>query len=490
MRHKKTLFDSFGNPINIKNNFKGAKSEDLYNWLSFSKDINQVLSEDLSGLRARSRDLVKNDETVNRYIELVKQNVLGSTGINLQIKNKLKNGKSDKIYNKTLEDAWKQFASKKRFRGVFESPTVCGSMSMIEFSWLAKVSQIVDGEAIIQILRGYPHNKYKFALRLINPDLLTNSNFDAKNGNKVINGIEHDEYSRPVAYHFKKQSDKYTKDLERIPADQIIHWFSKTFVGQKRGFPKFSPIMHKIKFLNGVNEAVVVGWRVASSKMGFFRTFDSDISGFDQDSYDKMSNQEFNATPGTFETLPAGVDFVPFDPQYPTSTFESGYTTFMRQIANGLNISSPTLSNDYSKVNYSSLRQALLEDRDGWKCQQREMIDSFYQPIFEDWFDWSNYITNKIRLGTNKKNIIPKSEWQARGWAWVDPVKEVRAQAEAVANGFTTRNKVCSESTGRNFEDTAEALKEEEEIIKENNLSVTATTLDEVLKNEGQEDND
>lgn len=483
-RHPKAFFG---------NGWKGANDDGLSDWAMQPIDINTLLRNDLRTLRARSRDLARNDDTAKRYIHLVKQNVLGHAGIRLQARNKMRSGKKpDKAWNDAIESEWKSFGQCRRYRGFASSPTACGTMTMRQAAWLAVIMRVVDGESIIQILRGYPHNKNRFAFRFLNPDLLDSGFTDeSRDGNRIIMGVELDEFDRPIAYHFNTLTQKGTitkrnKDRIRIPANQIIHHFRREYVGQVRGIPDFATIMHKQKMLNGVHEAIVVGWRVAASKMGFFKTTSVDAE-FDTGEYDEFGDMLLDATPGTFENLPPGVGVETFDPEYPTSTYESGHKVFMQQMANGLNVSSPTLSNNYEGVNYSSLRQALLEDREGWRCMQAEMVDGFYQPLFDEWYDWSANATRTISLPEKKRQLDPEIEWQPRGWPWVDPLKEVNAHEKAVNNTFRTHQSVLAETSGADFADTVATRSEENKMLQEHGL-VTGINIDTSKLNDKQTD--
>lgn len=457
--------------------FKGANDQNLADWAFLPLEINTILRNDLRRLRARSRDLARNDDTTRRFLSLLKQNVLGHRGIALQAKNRMQTSKDlDLKWNAEIEREWKIFGRKRRKRGQLVSPSACGQYSFLEIAWLSLLTRAVDGECFIQILKGYPHNPHRFAIRFLNPDLL-DSTFCGEaeeSGNRIEMGIEFDEYDRPVAYHFGVEHP--TKKLgvskgkrKRIPADQIIHMFRKEHVGQIRGIPDFAAIMHKTKMLNGVHEAMVVGWRVAASKMGFFMASEPE-DFFDDDELEErrkdLAENAMDATPGSFEVIPDGLDYKDFNPDYPSSTYDEGYKVFMRQLSNGLNVSSPTLSNDYSDVNYSSLRQALLEDREGWRCVQTEMADGFCQPIFDEWYDWSTNITGRIRIAESKKRLEPTIIWRPRGWAWVDPFKEVRAQRESIDAKFRTRQSIMSEIYGDDFYDVVGEIADEEAAMK------------------------
>lgn len=483
------IYDSKGNPVSSKmisklrsrhralmSGFKGANDGNLADWALLPLEINTILRNDLAKLRARSRDLARNDDTAKRFLALLKQNVLGHLGIKLQANNKLSDGQPDVQLNEETEREWSLFCAKRRRGGRFVSPSACGQLSMREIGWLSLQTRAIDGECFIQTLPGYPHNRHKFALRFLNPDLLDSSYCtELPNGNRVEMGIELDEFDRAIAYHFSQNhpNRKFVgrnAKRQRIPADQIIHIFRHEFVGQLRGIPDFTAIMHKAKMLNGVHEAIVVGWRVAASKMGFFSAKDPGHFIDEEEDTEKFDASQIEATPGSFDVIPGGMQLSTFDPEYPTSTYESGHKVFMQQLSNGLNVSSPSLSNNYSDVNYSSLRQALLEDREGWRCVQAEMIDGHYQPIFDEWYDWSVSATRLISIPDNKQDQDPEVIWRPRGWTWVDPVKEVSAQLRAIEGNIRTRQAIIAETSGADFIETADGLAEEKKALEERGL--------------------
>jgi len=493
------LYNAAGRPISLRSavrksrgharslmaGFVGANDGNLADWVTLPLDINTILRNDLQKLRARSRDLARNDDTCKRFLAIIKQNVLGHAGIILQAKNKLNNGKQDTRWNGEIEREWQLFLQKRRYRGQSTSPSSCGQLTGRELAWLSLWTRAIDGECFIQILRGYPHNRHRFAIRFLNPDLLDSSYcVELKNGNRVDMGIEFDEYDRPVAYHFSKQhpNKKFSgKNQQRvpIPARQIIHLFRHEYVGQVRGIPDFAGIMQKTKMLNGVHEAIVVGWRVAASKMGFFTTKDPDLlSEEENEERDRFDPSTIEVKPGSFDMIPDTLSLETFNADYPTSTYESGHKVFMQQLSNGLNVSSPTLSNNYSDVNYSSLRQALLEDREGWRCMQVEMVDGFYQPLFDEWYDWTLSITGRINIAESKRHLDPAIIWQPRGWPWVDPLKEVNAQVKAVDSNLRTRQSIIAETSGADFIETVDTLQDEKQALQERDLlpQVTPTT--------------
>ena len=215
--------------------------------------------------------------------------------------------------------------------------------------------------------------------------------------------------------------------------------------------------------LNGYFEAELVASRVSSAKMGFFTSPAGD--GYVGDDVEEEFTAISAAEPGSFENLPAGVEFQSFDPTHPTSAFESFSTAMLRSIASGLNISYHALSNDLSSVNYSSLRAGSLEDRDQYRMLQTFMIEHFIEPIFRMWL--SQAMTTAIRLPIGKYDKFADNvSFVPRSWGWVDPHKEMQANINGLRHGVVTYQDIEA-NYGRDVEELFEQHEREEKLAEQ-----------------------
>ena len=214
--------------------------------------------------------------------------------------------------------------------------------------------------------------------------------------------------------------------------------------------------------LGGYLEAEVVAARVGSSKMGFFTSPDGNsyVGDGEEGGYAPV----MNATAGTFEQLPAGMDFKSFDPNHPSSAFDSFTKSVLRSISSGLNISYHSLSNDLSSVNYSSIRQGALEDRAAYQISQQLMIDHMVEPIFKKWLEMS-ISTGAINLPIAKfDKFFDATNYIAREWSWIDPLKEIQASVVGLQNGITTYSDIAA-SQGRDAEELMEMHQKEKDLM-------------------------
>jgi capsid protein len=106
----------------------------------------------------------------------------------------------------------------------------------------------------------------------------------------------------------------------------------------------------------------------------------------------------------------------------------------------------------------------MLDERELWKLIQKFDIDVAERPIFEN-FLYMALLTGAIPLPLAKFEKFNKPVFRGRRWAWVDPMKEVQANALQVANKFTSRTRVIEDSdVDGDFEEVVFELAEEEAI--------------------------
>jgi len=412
-------------------------------------------------LRARSRDLCQNNDYAKRFMSMLKVNVVGPKGILLQNKARDKNGKYDVAANEKIETAWKKWGKK-------GTCTMCGG-----YSWTGLQQAIIeavarDGEVLIQKVLTGP---YGFALHLIEIDHLDEDYNIPRE--RIKGGVKRDKWGRPMSYfllsdHPGDNAGVVTRrNHVEISAEQIIHLFIKERPGQTRGVPWMVTPAYRLKQLGGMEEAELVASRIAASKMGFFTSPDG--AGFEEDDEESDTGALISeAEPGTFEQLPEGMDFTPWDPNHPNTAFESFSKSMLRGIASGLNVSYVGLANDLEGVSYSSIRTGELSDRDAWRLLQGWFIENLIDLVHGPWLPMA-LMSNMVDLPYRKKEKFNQPFWRPRGWHWVDPQKEITANVEAVKNGFKSLGDVVGEQ-GHDIDEVFDRLAREKELAKQYGL--------------------
>lgn len=444
-------------------------------WTTQPQTSDEILRRQLRTLRTRSREQARNNDYARRFLALTVSNVVGPKGIALQAQATDPDGTPDTIAQQVIERGWSDWGSP-------ENCSVSGQLSWADQQRLVARTVAQDGEALVEFVRGGPHG---VMLKHWDPERLdVDHNRDLGRGRFIRMGIEFSATGRPVAYHLLDGSGEayqwQTRKYRRVPATQMLHIFLPEFVEQKRGVPWTATALMRMQMLGGYEEAALTNARVGASKMGFFVSPDGDAYvGAGQDATGATVT---SADPGTFEQLPTGTDFRPFNPDYPHGEFGDFVKASLRGISSGLGVSYNTLGNDLEGVNYSSIRQGALEDREMWKAVQEWLVDQFCQPVYARWLEF------QLMLGRLKVAGRPLREdryekyravtWQPRRWQWVDPAKEMQAHERAIAQGLRSRSEIIREQ-GRDPEDVWSEIQREQARMRDLGIEPAAARVTE-----------
>jgi lambda family phage portal protein len=476
------FFDSiakrFGYVKPQRRSFKAAAASRLLSdWQKSPSSADAVLKYDLKTLRSRARDLEANNDYVRKFLSILENNILGPKGVELEMRTKDRNGDLDRQANDIIETAWRNWS---RARNC----TVTRSQTWLDVQRLVLRSVARDGACLIVKAAGF-RNDYGFALQVLESDHLDHdynvSRMD--NGNEVRFGVELNAQRAPVAYYLLERHEGDNAAIgrvqrrRRVPAEDILHVYRADRAEQTTGTPWFASSMARLHQLDGYMEAEVVAARIASCKMGFYTQQRGDeLTGYEDA---EGNNLLMDVEPGAFEQLPAGVDFKSFDPQHPVSAFDSFVKANLRGVASGMGISYNNLAGDLESVNYSSLRQAALDERDQFQKIQAWFVDHVSVPVFESWLE-SVLLNGSIGLPAARFAKFNAPEFRPRRWSWVDPLKDINAARIALENGLKSRRQVIRENGG-SVEDVVESLAADKKLYEDAGLNVGGVETNEEL---------
>ncbi len=153
------------------------------------------------------------------------------------------------------------------------------------------------------------------------------------------------------------------------------------------------------------------------------------------------------------------------DPKRPNTAFGEFVKSVCRQIGAALELPYEVLIKEFTS-SYSASRGALLEAWKMFHMRRDWLINSFCQPVYEEWLTEAVLKGRVEAPGFFDDPLIRKAwcgaEWFGDTQGQLDPVKEVNAAALRVANGFSTREREAAELTGMKF-DSILAVREQEE---------------------------
>jgi capsid protein len=101
---------------------------------------------------------------------------------------------------------------------------------------------------------------------------------------------------------------------------------------------------------------------------------------------------------------------------------------------------------------------------------QQFMIDQFIDPIYRAWLEMAITV-GRVSLPMGKFDLFADQViYRPRGFAWVDPAKEITASVAALQNGIVTLQDVHSQY-GRDTEEIFEQINREAELADRYNIS-------------------
>lgn len=462
--------------------FESAKTGRLTaDWLNAGDTTQDTeLRGDLRTLRARSRQMIRDNPHALNLRRMIQNNVVGQ-GIGIQCQVQTKDGKPDQKTNDLIEAAWYEWCEA-------DNCHAAGRLNMTEMMRLIIGSVFQDGEILVRkIHEGFGRSDVPFSLEVIESDLLVDNECTmtpSKRGNTVRLGVEVNQWMRPQAYWFWPNhpgdinvSANTQNQLICIEAVDIVHLYLVERWPQTRGTPWLHSVLKKLKDMGGYVNSEIVAARAAANIVGFVQREIIDDGDLVNDG--KPIPKYLRSEPGMFQRLLPGEKFEGFTPSRPNSNIDAFMRYMLREVAAGVGVSYETLSRDYSQSNYSSSRLALLDDRDQWRVLQTWLIEKFLKPVFCDWLDHAvlsgrlnlpGYFENKERYQTVR--------FKPRGWSWVDPAKEVTAYINARNAGFMSDSDVVAAmGNGQDYEDICKQRAKDKATAEFYGVETKATVL-------------
>jgi lambda family phage portal protein len=441
-----------------RRSFSGASVGALTaSWTTQDRHLNQSLLQNLRVLRARSRDLERNNDYAKQFLRMVVDNVVGPVGVALQVQAKQPDGTIDQADSDYVEA---QFAS----WGKRANCDVARRLSWVAMQRLVLRTMARDGEVLVRRWPG--RGPFGYQLQLLDPALLNEQhNEDLAGGRKIRMGVELDEFDAPIAYHLSKRPVNDPRallspglDTVRVLAEQMLHLFVPEAVGQYRGVPWMATTLVRQKRLNAYQEAALAAAEEGAKKLAWIHAPEGDLSPLSDGTNGIASNAAGGTAPGLdgepgagtlytdsgsvhYGMLPPGFGVEGWDPKYPEQNYGPFVTDHVRAIASGLGVAYHKLASNLEGVNYSSARAGELNERDVWIGLQSWLIDELCAPVYSEWLPLA-IVSGQLRLPITKLAKFDAATWQGRRWDWVDPQKDVNAAIAAIGAKLTSRRRV------------------------------------------------
>lgn len=313
-------------------------------------------------------------------------------------------------------------------------------------------------------------------------------NETAPGGNPVRMGIEFDQVTNErVAYWFWRRDPTDTSfawalahnQLDRVPADQIMHIFDPVEAGQVRGLTGYAAAIVKMFMLDLYDDAELERKKQAARFAGFVTNPPVDLA-----TDPEMKLGIFDAElppyygPGAFLEMNSGQEVRFSEPADVGANYDFFQYRTLLQVCSALGVPYAELSSDLSKATYASSRAGLLAFRAKVEAfQHAVLVFQFVRLVYARWFARAVLAGALPISATRLRNEPALMRFKAMTpkFPWVDPLKDTQAAALGVQNGFMSRGDVI-EAQGYDPAETDARIKADREREKELGLTFTATT--------------
>lgn len=341
--------------------------------------------------------------------------------------------------------------------------------------------------------------RYATCMQLIDPDRLSNPNlqFDLPN---MRGGVEIDADGAAVAYHIRAahQGDWFVADKtvtwQRLERETkwgrpiVVHDFDRDRASTHRGGAGiFAPILTRLRMLakydqTELDAAIINAIFGAYIESPFDPQTVQDALG---DTEELMMYQNERAKFHEERRIALGNSRMPHlfpgekietvAAERPSSNFKDFEAASLRNIAAGIGVSAQQLSNDWSDVNYSSARAAMLEI---WKTMTRRRTDfgvGFGQGFFDVFLEESMAVDD-LPLPAGAPEYFEhragygRVTWMGPGRGYVDPVAEKQGAILGLDACLTTLEQEVAESSGEDYIDFLDQRAREIEAMKKRNI--------------------
>jgi lambda family phage portal protein len=456
---------------------------------------NADLLPDLSTLRERSRDLVRNEPIAAGAINTVTTSVVG-TG--LMLKSRIR--REVLGWSEEAAAAWPRQAEYEFcLGGVRTFCDVTRAQNFYGLQDLAFRSTLENGDTLALLpfvpRIGFP---YQLAVQLIEADRVSNKD-SQRDTPQLAGGVEMDARGAPVRYHVMNQhpGDLLVTKREwtlfnafgaKSGRRNVLHLYAKRRIGQTRGVPYFAPVIEAFKQIGRYTEAEISAAVLSSmiaivtktADRGGLNPLESAVGGTTPQSGASDTAHgggwDGTLTPGLAVDMGLDEEVEAFKGDgRPNPQFDPFVQAVLRQVGVALELPFEVLIKHFT-ASYSAARSSLLEAWRFYRCRRYWLADAFCQPVYEAWMEEAVALGRLSAPGFFDDALLRAaylgSEWHGDGPGSIDPAKEVNAAEKRVNMNLTTLEREIAEYNGSDFESVIEQRGRERVALKKADLIV------------------
>ena len=409
---------------NMRRGYDGAaRGRATDGWVAGSTSADTEIAVAGPLLRARMRDLVRNNAIAAQAVQVLANNIVGSGIIP-------RANTGDAGLDKTVDQLWQRWAAGCDAHG---HTTFQGLLSLA-------VREMVEGGdvfALKRTLRRGSSGQVPLKIELREADHLDESRINQlRDGSGIRQGIEYDKTGNRVAYWMYPHHPGNTLvssqlNPVRVRADMVAHLFERQRV-QNRGVPWGTPAMRAIRDVDDWQNAELVRKKTEACLVGIVFGSEEDQMSIAPTVQDADGNRVEQFEPGLIAYARGGKD-IKFNQPASTAGVYEWHRVQLHIIAAGFRIPYALMTGDLSQTNFASSRVGLNEFRRMVaQVQHQTVIPMFCAPIWR-WFIEMAQVAGLLPADAH----IP-AQWTPPRFESVNPLQDAQADMLEVRAGFSS----------------------------------------------------
>ena len=447
-----------------------TRKDNVFPWDGPAEGMNKASR---STLRARARDLERNNPITNSILMAIKNNVV-ATGFNMQART------DNDAFNNRIESLWQEWCH-------YENCDYTQRQSLDDLLKLILERKFVDGGILIT----FPIDKSReipLTIQLHEVDELTSENVTLTDGNILSDGVECTPEGLPIAYWITQTDvDGFTEMVpKRIGAADAIFLWNRTRVSQFREITPMASTIVTTKDIGDYNNAVAFQQKTAACTSAFIETTNTAgaIGRMAQANKEQSNIEQIKG--GRVQYLAPGETVKMLIPSGQAAEVGNYLPLQQRMIAAAQGLSLESTSRNVERVNYSSARQNLLADEITYKEMRKELIEYFLRPLYKRFVNICYLAGLLDGVGYNPKDKqYLKAVWLAPSLGWIDPKKEAEANTINLQNGGLSFQDYCA-GQGADWRERIDDMAEANDYAKSKGVTLNFTVKE--TTNEVNED--
>ncbi len=458
----------------------------LIGWQPYGGSADGDLLYDLPLITARTRDIARNDGYASGAMQSHLDSVIGAA-LRLAAKPDWRvlglSPEWASAWGRDVEARFRLWGSDSRkFCDAARGQTFGGLVGM------AYRSLLMNGAALAAMLwldRG--PSIFRTAVQLIEPDRLGNPG-GAPDSEFLRGGVALDQYGAQIGYHVRKRhpGDALLSfgagdfETEFVPRETVwgrpsmIHAYDPERIGQNRGKSIFAPALEVLKQLSRfrsseLDSALLNSIFAATVESPFDPTFLGEAedvnteawNGYQSSRMDNARTQPIKLSGGgKIPRLFPGEVLKFHTAGRAAAAFEAFEAATLRHVAAATGLTYEQISRDWSKVNYSSARGAMLQAWQGFYARRERFGTDFATQIYVCWLEEA-IDRGDVKLPPGAPSFhaaLPAytaCRWIGPAMPMIDALKEADAIGRRLELGITTLEHE-SAAQGRDWEDDME----------------------------------